>query len=95
VQLSYAIGYPDPLNIWVTTNGTSNVPEEQLVELIRKHFQLTPKGIIETLNLRRPIYRETARHGHFGRELPTFTWERTDKAEALRRAAGTPALAGR
>jgi S-adenosylmethionine synthetase len=63
--------------------------------LIRKHFKLTPKGIIETLNLRRPIYRETARNGHFGRELPAFTWERTDKAEALRREVGVPALAGK
>jgi S-adenosylmethionine synthetase len=97
VQLSYAIGHPDPLNIWVTTNGTTagGLTEDQLVELIRGHFQLTPKGIIEALNLRRPIYRETARHGHFGRELPTFTWEKTDKADALRRAAGVPALAAR
>jgi S-adenosylmethionine synthetase len=88
VQLSYAIGYPDPLNIWVHTNGTANgVSEERLVELIREHFNLTPRGIIETLNLRRPIYRETARHGHFGRELPAFTWERTDKADALRKRA--------
>ena len=70
VQLSYAIGYPDPLNIWVNTNGTREAcPTTKLVDLIRKHFKLTPKGIIETLNLRRPIYRETARHGHFGREL--------------------------
>jgi len=90
VQLSYAIGYPDPLNIWVTTGGTTakNVSEEQLVELIRKHFKLTPRGIIETLNLRRPIYKETARHGHFGRELANFTWEKTDKAEALKKDAG-------
>ena len=88
VQLSYAIGYPDPLNIWVNTGHTAVVPEAKLVELIRDHFQLTPKGIIETLDLRRPIYRETARHGHFGRELPQFTWEKTDKAAALRKAAG-------
>ncbi|MBX7103745.1 MAG: methionine adenosyltransferase [Gemmataceae bacterium] len=90
VQLSYAIGYPDPLSVWVSTNGTvaPGVTEDQLVDLIRKHFQLTPKGIIETLDLRRPIYRETARHGHFGRELPAFTWEKTDKAESLRAAAG-------
>jgi S-adenosylmethionine synthetase len=95
VQLSYAIGYPDPLNIWVNTNNTTanGITDEQLVELIRKHFKLTPKGIIETLNLRRPIYRETARHGHFGRELPTFTWEHTDKAPALRKEAGVPAMA--
>mgnify|MGYP001180645088 CR=1 FL=1 len=91
VQLSYAIGYPDPLNVWVNTGGTirEGLTESRLVELIRDHFQLTPKGIIETLDLRRPIYRESARHGHFGRELPGFTWERTDKAEALRKAAGS------
>jgi S-adenosylmethionine synthetase len=90
VQLSYAIGYPDPLNIWVSTFGTATngLTDEQIAELIRKHFQLTPRGIIETLNLRRPIYRETARHGHFGRELPNFTWERTDKAPALRKEIG-------
>ncbi len=89
VQLSYAIGYPDPLNIWVNTKGTSHgVTDEKLVELIRKNFKLTPAGIIETLNLRRPIYKETARHGHFGRELAEFTWERTDKAESLKRDAG-------
>jgi len=94
VQLSYAIGYPDPLSIWVTTNGTANhgLTDEQLADLIRQHFKLTPRGIIDTLNLRRPIYRETARHGHFGRELPNFTWERTDKADALRRALGAAAL---
>src|SRR6266508_5417941 len=86
VQLSYAIGYPDPLSVWVNTNGTGHydVSEEQLIRLIRKHFKLTPKGIIESLHLRRPIYHETARHGHFGRELPAFTWERTDKAAALK-----------
>jgi S-adenosylmethionine synthetase len=93
VQLSYAIGYPDPLSIWVNANGTSTLSEEQLIGLIRKHFKLTPKGIIETLDLRRPIYHETARHGHFGRELSTFTWERTDKAEALRREAKAVAVA--
>jgi S-adenosylmethionine synthetase len=94
VQLSYAIGYPEPLSIWVTTGGSANhgLSDEQIAELIRAHFKLTPRGIIETLNLRRPIYRETARHGHFGRELPNFTWERTDKADALRRAAGAAAL---
>ncbi len=95
VQLSYAIGYPDPLNIWVSTFGTARhgVTEHQLVALIREHFQLTPRGIIESLNLRRPIYRETARHGHFGRELPAFSWEATDKANALRRQIGLAAVA--
>jgi S-adenosylmethionine synthetase len=95
VQLSYAIGYPDPLNVWVNTNNTQSngLSEEQLQGLIRKHFKLTPKGIIETLNLRRPIYRETARHGHFGRELETFSWERTDKAAALAKEVGVHAMA--
>ena len=90
VQLSYAIGYPDPLSIWVSTNNTAapGITDEEIAKLIRRHFKLTPRGIIETLNLRRPIYRETARHGHFGRELPAFTWERTDKADALRQDAG-------
>jgi S-adenosylmethionine synthetase len=90
VQLSYAIGHPDPLSVWVSTNGThaKGVSDDHLVALIREHFKLTPKGIMETLDLRRPIYRETARHGHFGRELPGFTWEKTDTAEALRKAAG-------
>jgi S-adenosylmethionine synthetase len=94
VQLSYAIGYPDPLSIWVNTNGTvrHGLSDDQLVGLIRKHFRLTPRGIIDSLSLRRPIYRETARHGHFGRELPNFTWERTDKADALRRAVGLVAV---
>jgi S-adenosylmethionine synthetase len=88
VQLSYAIGYPDPINIWVSTFGTAKfgLSDEQIAELIRKTFKLTPKGIIETLDLRRPIYRETARHGHFGRELGTFGWEKTDKAAALKAA---------
>jgi S-adenosylmethionine synthetase len=88
VQLSYAIGYPEPLSIWVSTFGTAarGLHDADIAELIRKHFQLTPQGIIETLNLRRPIYRETARHGHFGRELPSFTWEKTDMAATLRRA---------
>jgi S-adenosylmethionine synthetase len=87
VQLSYAIGYPDPLNIWVNTNGTARVAESTLVDLVREYFRLTPKGIIDALDLRRPIYKETARHGHFGRELPAFTWEKTDKAEILKKAA--------
>jgi S-adenosylmethionine synthetase len=95
VQLSYAIGYPNPLNVWVSTFGTTTngLTEDQLGDLIRKHFKLTPRGIIESLNLRRPIYRETARHGHFGRELPTFSWEATDKAAALRREVGLAAVA--
>jgi len=90
VQLSYAIGYPEPINIWVTTSGTAGhgLTDEQIAGLIRKHFKLTPADIIKTLDLRRPIYRETARHGHFGRENTAFTWERTDKADALRSEVG-------
>jgi S-adenosylmethionine synthetase len=93
VQLSYAIGYPDPINIWVDTQGTAirGLSDTRIADLIRDQFKLTPKGIIETLNLRRPIYRETARHGHFGRELDNFTWERTDRAEALRSAVSQAA----
>jgi S-adenosylmethionine synthetase len=95
VQLSYAIGHPDPLSIWVNTNGTAakGITEEKLIAMVRKHFKLQPRGIIESLDLRRPIYHETARHGHFGRELATFSWERTDKAEALRKEAGVAAVA--
>jgi S-adenosylmethionine synthetase len=91
VQLSYAIGYPEPLSVWVTTSGSANfgLTDDQIADLIRHHFKLTPRGIIETLNLRRPIYKETARHGHFGRELPGFTWERTDMAQTLQREVGT------
>src|SRR5262249_3970417 len=90
VQLSYAIGYPASLNIWVSTFGTAapGVTDCAIADLIRKHFELTPAGIIESLDLRRPIYRKTARHGHFGRKEAEFTWEKTDKAEALRRAVG-------
>jgi S-adenosylmethionine synthetase len=89
VQLSYAIGCPDPLSIWVSTFGTitKGLTDEKLIQLIRDHFQLTPKGIIESLQLRRPIYKATAAHGHFGRENAEFTWEKTDKAETLAKAA--------
>jgi S-adenosylmethionine synthetase len=88
VQLSYAIGVAEPLAICCETNGTGKRSEEELVALIWKHFPLKPKAIIDHLNLRRPIYRKTARHGHFGRNDPDFTWELTDKADGLRRAAG-------
>jgi len=88
VQFAYAIGVADPVSVMVDTFGTGVVDEEQLVELVRAHFPLTPRGIIETLDLRRPIYRQTAAYGHFGRRGPEFTWERTDKAEALRQAVG-------
>ena len=88
VQLSYAIGVADPLAICVETNGTGKVSEERFVELVREHFPLKPREIIDYLKLRRPIYRQTAYHGHFGRDGADFTWEKTDKAEDLRRAAG-------
>lgn len=87
VQLAYAIGVADPVSVLVDTFGTAKVDENRLSQLVRDHFTLTPKGIIETLDLRRPIYRQTAAFGHFGRTEPEFTWERTDKAAALREAA--------
>jgi len=89
VQVSYAIGVAEPISVLVSTEGTGQISDDKLSDLVREHFPLTPRGIIEHLNLRRPIYRETARHGHFGRELPNFTWERTDKADTLKRAART------
>ena len=88
VQLAYAIGVADPVSVLVDTFGTGRIDEARLSGLVREHFSLTPKGIIETLALRQPIYRKTAAFGHFGRTDPEFTWERTDKAAALRAAAG-------
>ena len=88
VQLAYAIGVAEPVSILVDTKGTGRVSEPALVKLVREHFSMTPKGIIETLNLRRPIYKATAAYGHFGRNEDGFTWEKTDKAEDLRAAAG-------
>ena len=90
VQLAYAIGVAEPVSVLVDTFGTGKIGEDKIEELVRKNFKLTPKGIIESLDLRRPIYKETARHGHFGRTGANFTWERTDKAEGLRKAAGLP-----
>jgi len=87
IQIAYAIGVAEPVSIFVETFGTGKISHEQLVALVREHFDLTPKGIIETLNLRRPIYQQTAAYGHFGRELPAFTWEKTDKADALSKHA--------
>jgi S-adenosylmethionine synthetase len=84
VQLAYAIGVAEPVSVLVNTFGTGNVEETRLTELVRKHFPLTPKGMIDHLKLRRPVYRKTAAFGHFGRTEDTFTWEATDKAEALR-----------
>ena len=91
LQLAYAIGVADPVSIMIDTQGTARVDESTMTELIRAHFDLTPKGIIETLNLRRPIFRKTATYGHFGRDEEEFTWELTDKSEALRRGAGLKA----
>ncbi|MDP9147208.1 MAG: methionine adenosyltransferase [Acidobacteriota bacterium] len=88
VQLAYAIGVAEPVSVMADTFGTGVVPEEKISSLIREFFSLTPKAIIETLDLRRPIYKATAAYGHFGRTGPGFTWERTDRADALRKAAG-------
>jgi S-adenosylmethionine synthetase len=88
VQLAYAIGVAEPVSVMADTFGTGTIPDEQLTDLIRSTFQLTPRRIIESLDLRRPIYRATSNYGHFGRSEPGFTWERTDKAETLRREAG-------
>jgi S-adenosylmethionine synthetase len=88
VQLAYAIGVADPVSVLVETFGSAKLDEDRIGELVREHFALTPKGIIETLDLRRPIYQMTAAFGHFGRREPEITWERTDKAAALREAAG-------
>ena len=88
VQLAYAIGVADPVSVLVDTFGTGVVPSATLQNLVRANFKLTPAGIIESLNLRRPIYRQTASYGHFGRNEPDFTWEATDKAQSLREQAG-------
>ena len=88
VQLAYAIGIPEPVSILVDTYGTGRIEEAKIASLIRKNFNLTPKGIIDHLNLRRPIYKKTAAYGHFGKNDPDFTWENTDKAEILRKGAG-------
>jgi S-adenosylmethionine synthetase len=88
VQLAYAIGVAEPVSVFIDTRGTSTIDEDKLSDIVREHFKLTPNGIIESLNLRRPIFRKTAAYGHFGRTEPEFTWERTDKADALRRSAG-------
>ncbi len=88
VQLAYAIGVADPVSVLVETFGTGKVDESTISRSVREQFELTPKGIIDTLDLRRPIYRQTAAFGHFGRSEPEFTWERTDKTDGLRSAAG-------
>ena len=86
--MAYAIGVARPLSINVETFGTGVIPDEKIAALVSEHFDLRPGAIIRDLDLRRPIYRKTSNYGHFGRELPEFTWEKTDKAELLRSAAG-------
>jgi S-adenosylmethionine synthetase len=93
VQLAYAIGVPEPVSVMVDGFGTATVPEERITVIVRELFALTPKGIIESLDLRRPIYKPTAAYGHFGRTGPGFTWERTDRADALRKAANAGTVA--
>jgi S-adenosylmethionine synthetase len=88
IQISYAIGVAKPTSVMVTTFGTGRISDEKIAELVREHFDLRPKGIVQMLDLLRPIYSKTAAYGHFGREEPEFSWERTDKAEALRASAG-------
>ncbi len=88
VQMAYAIGVPQPVSILVDSFGTTKIPEDRIKELIRNHFDLTPRGMIRALNLYRPIYKQTACYGHFGRHEEEFTWERTDKAEVLKKEAG-------
>jgi S-adenosylmethionine synthetase len=91
VQLAYAIGVAEPVSVMVDSFGTATIPEEKITEVVRETFKLTPKAIIETLDLRRPVYKPTAAYGHFGRTGPGFTWEKTDSADALRKAAGATA----
>jgi S-adenosylmethionine synthetase len=88
VQVAYAIGVPEPISILIDTFGTGKIDNDKIVKLIRKNFVLTPKGMIETLNLRRPIFKKTAAYGHFGKTDPDFTWEQIDKADVLRKEAG-------
>ena len=87
VQVAYAIGVAEPVSVLIDTKGTNKIPEEKIEELVRKHFDFKPKSIIEQLDLKRPIYEKTAAYGHFGRDDPDFTWEKTDKAESLRKDA--------
>jgi S-adenosylmethionine synthetase len=95
VQLAYAIGVAEPVSVAVNTYGTGAVSDDRLVELIREIFPLTPRGMIDYLKLRRPVYRATAAFGHFGRTEEGFTWEATNQAEALRERAGVAAAAAR
>jgi S-adenosylmethionine synthetase len=86
IQISYAIGIAHPISVFVNTFGTGKLPDEEILVLVQKNFDLRPKAIIDHLRLLRPIYRKTAVFGHFGRDDPDFTWERTDKAEELKKA---------
>jgi len=88
IQLAYAIGVPEPVSILIDTKNTETVSTDLIDKLVRKHFPMTPRGIIDHLKLLRPIYKKTASYGHFGRNEPEFTWEKTDLAKALRREAG-------
>jgi S-adenosylmethionine synthetase len=88
IQISYAIGIAKPTSVMVTTFGTGKISDEKIEELVREHFDLRPKGIVQMLDLLRPIYRKSAAYGHFGRDEPEFSWERTDKAAALKASAG-------
>ena len=87
VQVSYAIGVAEPISVFVNTEGTAKISELRISEIVRELFPLTPKGMIDHLNLRRPIFAQTSYGGHFGRNLPDFTWEKTDMAEKLKKAA--------
>ena len=88
VQLAYAIGVAEPVSLYVNTFGTNKIPESQIEDLVRKNFDMKPSGIIAQLDLKRPIYKKTAAYGHFGRNEPEFTWEKTDKSETLKQSAG-------
>jgi S-adenosylmethionine synthetase len=93
VQLAYAIGVAEPVSVMIDSFGTASISEERITDLVRQNFSLTPKSIIEALDLRRPVYKATAAYGHFGRSGPGFTWERTDRADTLRKAAGISSAA--
>lgn len=85
IQIAYVIGVPEPVSVYINTFGTGKIEDLKLEEIVKKVFDLTPKGIIEKLKLRRPIFKKTAAYGHFGRPDPEFTWEQTDMAETLRK----------
>ena len=88
VQLAYVIGVAEPVSLYVNTFGTNKIPEKQIIDLVRKNFDMKPLEIISQLDLKRPIYKKTASYGHFGRNEPEFTWEKTDKAAMLKQSAG-------